>query len=59
MRPLITIALVLAMLASARAQLLTGVTTSATGGGSPTPPVGCDGSLDLSNGCPQPMLGVL
>ena len=58
MRPLIVILIVLAMLGAAQAQLLFGVTTSATGGGSPTPP-SCTGTIDLSTGCTQPMLGGL
>jgi len=55
-RPLITIALVFGMFASAWAQTLHGVTDSLTGGGSITPPV-CNGVIDLSVGCALPMLG--
>lgn len=29
------------------------------GGGSSSPVVGCNGTLDLSSGCPMPMLGGL
>lgn len=25
-------------------------------GGTPPPPVGCSGAIDLTNGCPMPML---
>lgn len=38
------------------AQSLHGVTDALSGVGSPTPPAGCSGAIDLSNGCPQPML---
>jgi len=51
------IILMMALWASqATAQLLHGVTDSLSGGGVPTPPAGCDGSINLSNGCVQPML---
>ena len=36
--------------------LLLGAGTGASGGG---PPVSCDGTIDLSVGCVQPMLGGL
>lgn len=32
---------------------------SGSGGGSGPPPVGCTGTIDLSTGCVQPMLGGL
>ena len=34
-----------------------GAVTGINGGGSP--PAGCSGVIDLSNGCPQPMIGVM
>jgi len=50
------IAIILALgLAPASAQLLTGVSWSATGGGAAVN--NCNGAIDLSKGCPLPMLG--
>lgn len=34
-----------------------GVNNNTSGGG--PPPVGCNGTIDLSAGCPLPMLGIM
>lgn len=54
-----SILLVLALLVTvARAQLPMTGAGSVAGGGGP-PPVDTCGAIDLSTGCPQPMLGVM
>jgi len=53
------IILMMALWASqATAQLLHGVTDSLSGGGTPVGPT-CNGTIDLSSGCVQPMFGGL
>ncbi len=35
-----------------------GITGAATGSGASPPPAGCTGTIDLTEGCPMPMLGM-
>lgn len=59
LKPFIILLMLSLLVVGARAQLLHGVTDALSGGGSPTPPAGCSGTIDFSTGCVQPMLGVL
>ena len=58
LKPFIALLILSLLIVGARAQLLHGVTDALSGGGSPTPPAGCTGAIDLTLGCPQPMLGL-
>lgn len=54
-RLLFWLALLVCLTVPAASQLLLGVSMSNSGGG--TPVANCDGTIDLSTGCVQPMIG--